>query len=198
MEQLHTQTTEVIERQIEPTDTSKHNSISLGTIVLLAGIALVAAVFALALARQNQGQPTQGAAPDFELTTFDGQTFRLSDLRGNIVVLNFWAGWCGPCRDEAPALQAAWEQYRDQGVVFMGVAWADNGPSSLAFIEEFGITYFNGPDTGTRISEDYNIQGVPETFFIDQNGNIVNTVFMPMSAEELTAILDDMLASAGA
>ena len=198
MEQLHTQTTEVIERQIEPTDTSKHNSISLGTIVLLAGIALVAAVFALALARQNQGQPTQGAAPDFELTTFDGQTFRLSDLRGNIVVLNFWAGWCGPCRDEAPALQAAWEQYRDQGVVFMGVAWADNGPSSLAFIEEFGITYFNGPDTGTRISEDYNIQGVPETFFIDQNGDIVRTVFMPMSAEELTAILDDMLASAGA
>lgn len=168
---------------------------SLGTIVLLAGIAAVAVVFAIALMRQNETQPTRGPAPDFELTTFDGESIKLSDLRGNVVVLNFWAGWCSPCRAEAPALQSTWERYRDRGVVFVGVAWADNGPSSRAFLDEFDITYLNGPDLETRISEDYNIQGVPETFIIDQNGDIVEFIFAGISEAALSAKLDLLIES---
>jgi peroxiredoxin len=183
---------ETVDLQPE-TPSPQQGFFSLGTIVLLAGIAAVAAVFAFALMRQNQAQPTHGPAPDFELITFEGESFKLSDLRGNVVVLNFWAGWCGPCRDEAPALQATWERYQDRGVVFIGVAWADNGPSSRAFLDEFDITYFNGPDLETRISGDYNIQGVPETFIIDQDGNIAEFIYAGITETSLSAKLEILL-----
>jgi cytochrome c biogenesis protein CcmG, thiol:disulfide interchange protein DsbE len=166
---------------------------TLGNIFLLASIVMVAMVFIMALMRQNEGQPTNGPAPDFEITTFEGETFKLSDLKGNVVVLNFWAGWCGPCRDEAPDLQATWERYKDQNVVFIGVAWADNGPSSLAFIEQFGITYYNGPDLETRISEQYNIQGVPETFIIDKDGNIDEFIYAGISERSLSEKIERLL-----
>jgi len=145
------------------------------------------------VSRETALRQTHDPAPDFELTTFEGETFKLSDLRGNIVVLNFWAGWCGPCHGEAPVLQATWERYRDQGVVFVGVAYADHGPSSRAFLDEFGITYLNGPDSETRISDDYDILGVPETIFIDSDGNIAETVIRRMDREELRTILDRLL-----
>lgn len=186
----------------QPTDLSfleaapqpKRGGFSLGSMVLLAGILIFAGVIGLALLKQRQSQPTSGPAPSFELTTFDGQTLRLEDLRGQIVVLNFWASWCGPCRDEAPALQTAWENYRDKGVIILGVAYADVDSQSLEFIDEYGMTYLNAPDNGTRISSEYHITGVPETFFIDQNGEIVTTRLLPIEAEDLNGILDLMLA----
>ena len=141
---------------------------------------------------ETGSRPAQ-TAPEFELTTFEGETIKLSDFRGTVVVINFWAGWAGPCRDAAPVLQAAWEEYQDQEVVFIGVAFADHGPSSRAFLDEFGITYLNGPDLETRISEDYNVQGVPETFFIDRDGNIAETIIGLIDAEEFRTILDGLL-----
>jgi cytochrome c biogenesis protein CcmG/thiol:disulfide interchange protein DsbE len=146
------------------------------------------------LARQNAGRPTSGPAPEFPFTTFDGQNFKLSDFRGKVVVLNFWASWCVPCRDEAPELEAAWEQYRSRGdVVFLGIAYADNGPKSLAFIEEFGLTYLNAPDLGTRISAQYGIQGVPETFIIDQRGNVAEFIYAGVTQTQLSAVIDRLL-----
>jgi cytochrome c biogenesis protein CcmG/thiol:disulfide interchange protein DsbE len=167
-----------------------------GSIVLLIGIALTAVVFGIALARQNQTQPETGAAPDFTLTTLDGGEIRLSDQRGTVVVVNFWASWCIPCRDEAPVLQSIWEQYRDRGVLVMGVAYTDTETGARAFIAEYGQTYPNGMDLGTRISDLYHIQGVPETFVVDQQGNVVEFIYAAVNEADLSALLDSILEGA--
>jgi cytochrome c biogenesis protein CcmG/thiol:disulfide interchange protein DsbE len=124
---------------------------------------------------QRQAPPlASGPAPAFELKTFDGQTIRLADLRGQAVVINFWASWCGPCRDEAPALQAMWQKYKDRGLVILGVDYVDTESKAKEFIQEFGQTYPNGPDVGTQISQQYKITGVPETYFITRDGHVLS------------------------
>jgi cytochrome c biogenesis protein CcmG, thiol:disulfide interchange protein DsbE len=123
---------------------------------------------------QRQAPPLEaGSAPTFEIKTFEGETIRLADLRGKPVVVNFWASWCVPCRDEAPALQAMWEKYREQGLVVLGVDYVDTESEAKKFIAEFGQTYPNGPDVGTQISSKYKITGVPETYFITRDGKIL-------------------------
>jgi cytochrome c biogenesis protein CcmG, thiol:disulfide interchange protein DsbE len=171
---------------------------SLGTLVLLVGIASVAIVVALALARRQQGPLESGAAPDFTVTTFDGQTLRLSDLRGQVVLVNFWASWCLPCREEAPELEAIWQQYRAQGVTVVGIAWSDIEADTLAFMDEFNMTYPNAPDLGTRIGDDYGIRAVPETYIIDQQGEVQHRLIGSenITVENLSAIIDGLLANA--
>ncbi len=171
----------------------RRRGLSLASIVLLVGVLAVVAVFGWALIQRNQLQPTSGPAPDFTLTTYDGQELRLSDLRGKVVVVNFWASWCGPCRVETPDLQQIYERYRERGVEVIGVAYTDTDANALAFIDEFDVTYPNGPDRGTRISDRYNIQGVPETFVIDQQGDVVWFKLAPTSALDLTPVLDELL-----
>jgi cytochrome c biogenesis protein CcmG/thiol:disulfide interchange protein DsbE len=111
-------------------------------------------------------------APPLTLTLFDGSVLRLEDLRGKVVLLNFWASWCPPCRAEARTLEAAWQKYRNEGVVFVGVNIQESEPDARAFLEEFGITYPNGIDRGSRLAIDYGVWGLPETFFIDREGRI--------------------------
>jgi cytochrome c biogenesis protein CcmG/thiol:disulfide interchange protein DsbE len=123
---------------------------------------------------QRQAPPLEaGLAPQFEIKTFDGQTLRLADLKGKPVVLNFWASWCIPCRDEAPALQAMWEKYKDQGLMVIGVDYVDTEPEAKKFMQEFGVTYPTGADVGTVISTKYKITGVPETYFITRDGRLL-------------------------
>lgn len=176
---------------------SKHASISLGTIVLFFGLALVSVVVLLALIRQQRTQPTSGPAPDFTLTTLSGDTLKLSDFRGSVVVVNFWASWCAPCRIEAPELQAAYDAYKDRGVVFIGVAWSDLEKPAREYLLQYGITYINGLDLGTRISELYAITGVPETFIVDANGNVVQFFYAQLTRDQLGSAIDRALQVGG-
>ena len=158
------------QEQAEP---PPHRGLSLAAIVVLIGVALTVLVFGIALVRVQQGRPTAGPAPDFSLTTLDGKPFHLSDEKGKVIVINFWASWCEPCRQEAPALESLWQQYQNQNVVFLGITYADDPKDSEAFMQQFGMTYPVADDGHADVSKGlYRIQGVPETFVIDKQGNI--------------------------
>lgn len=145
------------------------------------------------LARAQRGQVQEGLAPDFTLTTFDGKQVGLKDLRGKVVVLNFWASWCQPCRQEANYLEQTWRSYKDKGVVLIGVDYVDTEPNALAYLKEFDITYINGPDLGTRISQAYGIKGVPETFYIAKNGELRGLKIGPLEKPELEQKIEELL-----
>jgi cytochrome c biogenesis protein CcmG/thiol:disulfide interchange protein DsbE len=118
---------------------------------------------------------------------------QLSELRGQIVVVNFWASWCIPCHDEAPDLEAVWEAYRDRGVVMVGVAYTDTERNALAFIRDYGMTYPNGLDLETRISERYHITGVPETFVVNREGDVAECFIEKVTIASLGSVLDRLL-----
>ena len=143
----------------------------------------ISAFFAFGLRVRGEAQPSSGPAPDFALTTFDGETIRLSQFRGKVVVINFWASWCIPCRDEAPFLEKTWHDYRDRGVVLIGVDWSDPETDARRFIKEFNITYPNGPDIGTKIGQLYRIRGIPETYFVGKDGNLHGNSLGPVLPE---------------
>ena len=151
-------------------------------------------LLAWGLVKSQRGQVHSGLAPDFTLAGFDGRSVTLSDLRGQVVIINFWASWCPPCREEAAYLEQTWRKYQNQGVVFIGVDYVDTEKEALAYIDEFDITYINGPDLGTRISQAYSIQGVPETFFVTKNGQLRGMKVGPLSSPELENKIDELLA----
>jgi cytochrome c biogenesis protein CcmG, thiol:disulfide interchange protein DsbE len=169
-------------------------------------VAVVALIFLLLYGLQLRSAPplASGYAPEFSITTFDGQTLSSASLKGKAVVVNFWASWCIPCRDEAPALERAWEKYGGRGLVVLGVDYVDTEPEAKAFISEFKQTYPNGPDVGTRVSQAYHITGVPETYFIgrdgkllpgiDSDGHVNGNWIGPVPEEALIARIEQLLA----
>lgn len=171
--------------------------LSLGSIVLLLGVVAVIVVVGMQFVAQNQSRPMEGPAPTFTLTTFDGQPFDLEAHRGEIVIVNFWGSWCGPCRAEAPRLQQLHQDYADRGVTLLGVTYLDDDDSSLAFMDQYGLTYLNAPDPQLRVADAYHITGAPETFVIDQQGNVVEVVVGEITDLQMTRLrdrLDVMLA----
>jgi len=133
--------------------------------------------------------------PPIYLTTFDGQAIKTTDLKGKVIVLNFWASWCLPCAGEAADLQEAWNHYEPGGkVVFMGVDYVDTEPEARGYLAKYNITYSNGPDMRTVISQTFHIQGVPETYFIDQEGHLAYAQIGPFSSfQEITNVIDPLL-----
>jgi DsbE subfamily thiol:disulfide oxidoreductase len=133
-------------------------------------------------------------APDFGMPALSGRgDIALRDFRGRVVVLNFWASWCGPCRREAPGLQSTWGAYRDQGVRFVGIDYRDDRAAARAYEREFGITYPSVYDPGGVLAFDFRLAGLPTTFIIDAAGRIVYQFVGYTDAAILRNALEDVL-----
>lgn len=182
----------------EPTtsEETQSNRARWGRYIAWIGLGALLLVLFFGLMNAQQGPIGVGKeAPDFTLTTFDGEQYQLADLRGKVVVINFWASWCKPCEQEAADLETAWRQYQTGGeVVFLGIAWTDTERNSLEYLSRFDITYPNGPDLRTLISQAYRITGVPETYIVDQNGILAYVKLSPfLSLGEIRAAIDPLL-----
>ena len=181
--------------------------------VAIAGtsVALLLA-FIVVLALALRGQTAQGQfgifatgrvvnldprpAPDFVLTTYDGQRLQLSDFRGQVVLLNFWASWCPPCRVEAPVLQRAAERLDSAGLVVIGIDVWDDETQARAFLDEFGVTYPNVEDTTRSIPVEFGVTGLPETFVISRSGVLVSRWVGPINDEQLADLVAPLLEGA--
>lgn len=130
----------------------------------------------------------------YELPAFDPADYQqaLSELRGTPVLVNVWASWCGPCREEAPLLAAAHEEYGDR-VQFLGVDILDERTSARAFMREFGWTYPSVFDASGAIRDGLGVLGQPATLFYDAGGNLVGRWLGPLSREVLTSGLEEIL-----
>jgi len=173
-----------------------------GTYAIWGGVIGLLALLGWGLLRTNASRP-DATAPNFEMQFFNGYEWEdssvasLSDFSGQPVVLNFWASWCAECRIEADLLEDTWQKYRDQGVVFLGVAYVDVEPKSIAYLEEYNITYPNAPDLRSSVSSKYEITGVPETFFIDRNGEVAHIQIGPVGEPMLSGLIDQLLVTEG-
>lgn len=166
---------------------------------VLAGLLVVVAI---TLKRSQQGTVQPGEKiPAFSMPLFSGYELNgsnqvnITDLRGKVVLINFWASWCKPCEQEAADLRQAWEYYQPTGkVVFLGIDYVDTEPEARAYMQKFGITYANGPDLGTRVSQLFRIKGVPETYVLDQEGVLRKIKVGPFSSlDELKSMVDPLL-----
>jgi cytochrome c biogenesis protein CcmG/thiol:disulfide interchange protein DsbE len=185
--------------EISETQTVKRR-LSITTVLVWGGIILLLGVLGWKLRSDAIGRPVDKLAPDFTLHLFEGYEYEgksevtLSELKGKVVVINFWAEWCVECKREADILEATWRAYREKGVVFLGVDWVDVEPEARKYLVRYDITYPNGPDLGSRIGGAYKLTGVPETFFIDKAGRVDYYKLGPLTQSELTARLDSLLA----
>jgi len=121
----------------------------------------------------------------FKVKTFDGAVFSLDEVRGSVVVVNFFASWCGPCKGEAPGLERAYEAFKDSGVVFIGVAIDDTEKGARAVIKDYGITFRAAIDDTGDIARAYKLYGVPDTMVIGRDGLVRYSHTGDISEEEL-------------
>jgi cytochrome c biogenesis protein CcmG/thiol:disulfide interchange protein DsbE len=162
--------------------------------ILVVGLVLIAGllmILASGFGKNPNAIPdarTGDRAPAFELVDLDGKRWTLEELSGRPVVLNFWATWCGPCKYEHPLLLAAARSYTD--VVFLGIIYSDEPAKARRYLEVEGTAYAHLVDPNGRVALDYGVGGVPETYFIDRAGLIVQKVAAPLGPQTLRPALD--------
>lgn len=128
-----------------------------------------------------------------ELVDNPSNELRLSQFQGKPMILNFWASWCGSCRDEAAYFEAFWRRHRNDGIAMVGIAIQDTPEDAMRFAKAFGKSYILGLDTDGKASIDYGVYGVPETFFIDRHGIIKHKEAGPVTEAMLQKHLADIL-----
>jgi cytochrome c biogenesis protein CcmG/thiol:disulfide interchange protein DsbE len=158
-------------------------------------IALLVALLGWQVFRTDQGRALgskvdsgqRPQAPVFALDRLDQDgKVSLASMRGKVVVLNFWASWCAPCKDEAPALEQAWQRWREQDVAVVGVDLQDLDSDARRFVERYGLTYPILRDRKNWTWGHYGLTGLPETWFVDREGRLAGRINGPVTA----AVLD--------
>ena len=162
---------------------------------LLVAVALVA-VLSLALARPDGAprSPLIGRpAADFALTTLEGDALTMAELRGEVVILNFWASWCVPCREEAPLLEQTRRTYEARGLRVVGVLYQDAREDAAAFAARYDLGYPSVVDSDGRTAIDYGVVGIPASFLIDRDGVLRELQIGPYSDEAIRALMERYL-----
>ena len=134
-----------------------------------------------------------GEARDFELQLFGGGALKLSDLRGEVVMVDFWASWCAPCRVEAPILAKVYLEFEGQPVEFVGIDLWDNRGDAEIYLQQVGLTYPNGFDANGAIAINYGVRGIPEKYFIDRDGALVKKLSGPLTETVLRDTINGLL-----
>ena len=168
-----------------------------GQLAAWGGLIVLLIIVGLGLIRTQEGPVGPGQdAPEFTLITFDGEQIQSQDFKGSVIVVNFWASWCKPCEQEAVDLENAWRLYQSRDdIIFLGVDYVDTEPEALAYLDKFNITYPNGPDLRTAISQAFRIRGVPETYIIAKDGVLAHAQIGPFtSLAQIQALIDPLLA----
>jgi cytochrome c biogenesis protein CcmG/thiol:disulfide interchange protein DsbE len=145
-------------------------------------------------ARSGDAPVTNPEPADFSLKLLDGRTVRLSQFAGRPVLVDFWASWCPPCREEAPMLARVEREYAAHGVVFLGIALWDAEGDAERFVDETGAAYATGVDAKGAIGIDFGVTGIPEKYFIDRQGRVVRKFLGPVPEDKLREALDGLLA----
>lgn len=127
------------------------------------------------------GQP----APDFALRNLDGDVVRLSDLRGKVVFINFWATWCTPCKKELPSIQKLYDEKREVGLEVLAVNWQENADDARAFFESRDLDVPVLIDGSGDVYDQYRLQGLPDSFFVDREGNLAAIYFGELTEEKM-------------
>ena len=166
----------------------------------LGAVALVLALLGLFAWKVSRGSEVDARvgepAPAFDLPALSGsQRVNIDRYRGRPMLINFWATWCGPCRDEAPALERAWRRYRSQGIVFIGVDIRDFTGDARRFVDRYSLTYPIAYDGPAKLWAQWGLTGLPETFLVDRDGRIVEHRIAPYDSEsDLHAAIEKALA----
>jgi cytochrome c biogenesis protein CcmG/thiol:disulfide interchange protein DsbE len=180
--------------------------IAIGVVILFIGL-LTYGLLSKATNRQidkSLANGTAAPAPSFELPLLDpgrlpapleqrlkaplaGANLSLAELRGTPFVLNFWASWCAPCREEAPILEQGWRRFGPRGVLFLGLNMQDLTDDARNFIAEFDVSYPTIRDQGNNVAQDYGVTGVPETYFITARGRVVDHVIGVLDPGQLAS-----------
>lgn len=169
---------------------SKSKNIGLGVGIIL--LLVLFFVFASGLQKRESTQLENMAAPDFNITSFEGEQYSLDSLRGTPIVINFWASWCVECYKEAALLEQSYQDFKDD-IVFLGIDYLDTDKEALAYLEQYGVTYPSGPDIQSAMAKAYRITGVPETFFVDRDGNIIHVQIGPIERPQLYQLLQRLV-----
>ena len=135
--------------------------------------------------------------PDFAMELLGGGSLETAHLRGKLVLVDFWASWCPPCRHEAPDLAQVYNEYRDRPVEFVGVNIWDNEEAAANYLDEFQVPYPNGIDREGSIAIEYGVRGIPEKFFIGGDGRVLRKFVGPITGQDLRQVLDDLLLQEG-